>query len=165
MKNNSKTFNPSRREKSGNPWHRVDLSSPAECDRAIVDPYTFNGLLLQLHCNVKAEELTPEKIRETFEAELRGRMQCARETFEASLSEIYAAALADHADTGDPEDDQGEEYRRDLPDALRVIVGDGGHRTIVGPRGYQKMRREALEDPENPHDLAPWTELERYPAE
>ena len=117
---------------------------------------------MELSCNVPDEKLTPEGIREHFEQALRDKVLDAREVFAANLSEIYAAALADRADVQEPEDDMGEHYLPSHPDALRVIVGDAGQRSIVGAAGYLKMRREALDRGE---DLAPWTELERYRAE
>jgi hypothetical protein len=154
------TTTSSTRAQEINEWIRKDMTSAYQKQLCIVDPYRFTNLLLNVAHNVRT--VTPEAIREQFEQDLQSSMDSAREVFAANLCEIYAAALANLADIQEPEDDMGEPYLPSHPDALRVIVGDNGSRTIVGARGYLRMRREALDEGQ---DIAPWAELERYPAE
>jgi len=149
----------STRTPSANPWIRKDMTSAYEKQLCIIDPFRFTDLLLNVAHYVPT--VTPEAIREAFEKELQSKVDTAREVFNANLCEIYAAALADLADVQEPEDDRGERYLPSHPDALRVIVGNKGQRTIVGAGGYLKARREALDKGQ---DLAPWTELEKYSA-
>jgi hypothetical protein len=83
------------RNAHGQEWANLDLSRPSEQDRNILEPYTFGTLLLEIHCNVR--DITPNTIRLQFEEQLRAKMQCAREVFEANAESIYKQAQADRA--------------------------------------------------------------------
>ncbi len=42
-------------------WQNVDLNSPSESSADILDPYSFDTLLLEIECNLT--EITPETVR------------------------------------------------------------------------------------------------------
>lgn len=76
-------------------WNNVDLNSPFERDQEILDGYSFNILLLEIHTNLR--EINEKTIRKHFENELRTRVKSAREVFEANLSNILKKALEERA--------------------------------------------------------------------
>ena len=71
-------------------WNNVDLKSGYERDQNILDPYSFDILLLECEHNIR--ELTPEAIKKHFNEVLQGKMECAREILEANLNNIYKEA-------------------------------------------------------------------------
>ena len=71
-------------------WNNINLKSPYERSQNILDGYSFDILLLECEHNIR--ELTPQAIREHFNDELRNKVNCAREIFEASLPNIYKDA-------------------------------------------------------------------------
>ena len=140
---------------NGQEWSDLDLTG-YNLDRNILDPYTFSGLLLDVHCGVS--DITPEAIKAHFEEQLRAKARCAREVFAANAESIYLHAIASRDNDGDGgEDDYGEPYGNNAQ--LRVIVGEGGQRTIVGAAGYLRAKREAAEEGAT---IAPWSTLEVY---
>lgn len=153
MKHARKTLNA-----AGQEWSDLDLTG-SNLDRSILDAYTFGGLLLEVGCNLP--ELTYAAMDRQFEDTLQSKVTSAREVYEANRESIYLHAIANRDNDGDGgEDDYGEPYGKGAQ--LRVIVGEGGQRTIVGAAGYLRAKREAAEDDQT---LAPWSTLEVYPSE
>lgn len=72
-------------------WNNVDLNNGYERDQNILDPYSFDTLLLEISCNVK--EVTAKTVRQQFETSLQSKINCAREVFEANLANIVAEAI------------------------------------------------------------------------
>ena len=140
---------------NGQEWSDLDLTG-SNLDKSILDEYTFGGLLLEVHCGFR--DISPDAIRAHFEQQLIAKVESAREVFAANAEAIYLQAIADRDNDGDGgEDDYGEPYGRNAQ--LRVIVGEGGQRTIVGAAGYLRAKREAAEEGLS---IAPWSTLEVY---
>lgn len=76
-------------------WNNVDLNDGWERDLNILDPYSFNMLLLEISCNVR--EINAQTVRQQFETSLQSKISCAREVFEANLANIVTEAIKERA--------------------------------------------------------------------
>ena len=72
-------------------WKNVDLGSSYESSQPILDPYTFDQLLLELHCNLT--EIDKDKVKEHFSEVLRIRVASAKQVFADNLDNIIAQAI------------------------------------------------------------------------
>lgn len=72
-------------------WKNVNLSDNYEVNQNILDPFSFDTLLLEISCNLK--EVTPETVKAQFTESMRSRLQSATEVFAANLDNIVAKAL------------------------------------------------------------------------
>jgi hypothetical protein len=70
-------------------WSSIDLESH-ESSYAIVDPYTFEGFLLEINCNLP--EITKESVMKQFEDALQSRITSAREVMRDNLENIVKHA-------------------------------------------------------------------------
>lgn len=71
-------------------WNNVNLKSDFERNQNIIDPLSFDTLLLEISCNVK--EINEETILAQFETDLEARIASAREIVKANLKNILADA-------------------------------------------------------------------------
>ena len=71
-------------------WENVNLKDGYERDQNILDPYSFDTLLLEISCNLK--EINPQTVTNLFETELRNKMRSAREVFYANAKNIIEQA-------------------------------------------------------------------------
>jgi hypothetical protein len=71
-------------------WNNVDLTDGYERSRNIIEPLSFDVLLLECEHNIRT--LSEAAIREQFERDLRDRTREAREIFNANLSNILKEA-------------------------------------------------------------------------
>lgn len=71
-------------------WHNIDLSSPSESDSYLIDPLTFDTLLLEIGCNIR--DINARTVAEQFEEDLQSRVAEAREIFAANLQNIVQYA-------------------------------------------------------------------------
>jgi len=71
-------------------WNNIDLNSPSERDAKILEPYSFDTLLLEISCNLK--EVNKETIKKHFLESLESKIQCAKDVFEANLNNIVSKA-------------------------------------------------------------------------
>lgn len=71
-------------------WNNIDLDSPSERYAKILEPYSFDALLLELSCNLK--EVNKETIKKQFLESLESKIQCAKDVFEANLNNIVSKA-------------------------------------------------------------------------
>lgn len=71
-------------------WNNVDLKSH-EVESHIIDGYTFETLLLEIHCNVK--EINRETVKAQFMESLNSKIQSAKEVFAANLDNIVKVSL------------------------------------------------------------------------
>lgn len=69
-------------------WSNVDLNSAYEASQSILNSYTFDELLLEVHCNIKDIEINEETIRKQFDESLQSKIQSAKEVFESNLKNI-----------------------------------------------------------------------------
>jgi len=74
-------------------WNNIDLKSPRERDLNILEPSTFEILLLEIQCNIK--DINEATILAQFEADLQSKIESAREIIKANLSNILNEALED----------------------------------------------------------------------
>lgn len=71
-------------------WNNVDLNGH-ERDSYLIDPLTFETLLLEINCNLP--EINKETVTKQFEEDLQSRIKEARGVFRANLSNIVNKAL------------------------------------------------------------------------
>ena len=71
-------------------WNNVNLEDNYERGQNIIDPLSFETLLLEVHCNI--QDITIAAVRNQFEIDLQNRIKSARETFEANVKNITAKA-------------------------------------------------------------------------
>lgn len=72
-------------------WNNVNLKSDFERNQNIIDPLSFDTLLLEISCNVR--EINEETILAQFETDLKARIESAREIVKANLKNILTDAL------------------------------------------------------------------------
>jgi hypothetical protein len=72
-----------------NDWNNVDLSGN-ERNAYLIDPLTFETLLLEIGCN--SRDINEDSVRRQFEDDLLSRIQEAREVFEVNLQNIVKQA-------------------------------------------------------------------------
>ena len=75
----------------GTDWSNIDLNSEYEKSLSIVDSYTFNDLLMEVHCNI--ENITEETIMRQFEEALQSRIHSAREVMRENINNITKYAV------------------------------------------------------------------------
>ena len=73
-------------------WSNIDLTSGHERDLNIVDPYSFNTLLLELHCNIPKHKLTKEAIEKHFNEVLEANVSQAREILRDNIDNVLKHA-------------------------------------------------------------------------
>lgn len=71
-------------------WKNVNLKDSYERSQNIIDPLSFETLLLEVECNIR--EINAETIRAQFEGDLKSRIKSAREVFNNNLSNILKEA-------------------------------------------------------------------------
>jgi len=71
-------------------WNNIDLNSH-EIGAEILDGLTFEILLLEISCNVK--DINEVTVRKQFEDDLKSKIECAKEIFEANLKNIVKHAI------------------------------------------------------------------------
>lgn len=70
-------------------WNNIDLKS-SESSINILDPYSFDTLLLEISCNVK--EISNETVKRQFFESLNSKIESAKEVFFANLDNITKEA-------------------------------------------------------------------------
>ena len=76
-------------------WNNVDLNNGYEREQNILDPLSFDILLLEVSCNVK--DINVNTVRDQFETSLQAKIQSAREIFIFNLSNITKKAQQERA--------------------------------------------------------------------
>lgn len=71
-------------------WNNIDLNS-SEASLPLLDPYTFDDILLEVSCNVR--EITPETVRKQAEHSIREKYRVALEILDANLQNIVNKAI------------------------------------------------------------------------
>lgn len=71
-------------------WYNIDLTLAYERDQCLIDPLTFEILLIEIGCNLL--EITAETVTEQFEEDLRTRVDEARSIFKSNLVNIIKYA-------------------------------------------------------------------------
>lgn len=73
-------------------WKNLDLSRAPERHLNLIEPLSFDDLLLEIDCNLP--EINREMVRKQFEEDLANRIKEAREVFELALDSIVSHAQA-----------------------------------------------------------------------
>ena len=77
-------------------WNNIDLKDGShERDANLIDPLTFDTLLLEINCNIK--EINQETVKQQFKEDLNNRVQEAWSIFEANYDNIVKQALKERA--------------------------------------------------------------------
>ncbi len=71
-------------------WNNINLTDGYERDQNIIDPLSFDALLLEIGCNLR--EINAQTVKEQFETDLQSRIQSAREVFGLNLKNIVEQA-------------------------------------------------------------------------
>lgn len=71
-------------------WYNIDLSSQYEKDQFLIEPLTFEILLIEIGCNLR--EINAETVTAQFEEDLRTRVDEARSIFKSNLANIVKCA-------------------------------------------------------------------------
>ena len=71
-------------------WKNINLTDGHERDQNILDPYSFNTLLLEISCNVKL--INKETVRNQFKTELECKTVETIEIFNNNLDNIVKQA-------------------------------------------------------------------------
>jgi len=71
-------------------WYNIDLTSAFERDQCLIDPLTFEILLIEIGCNLS--EINAETVTAQFEEDLRSRVDEARSIFKSNLENIVRYA-------------------------------------------------------------------------
>ena len=72
-------------------WNNLDLSEDShERDANLVDPLTFDGLLLEIHCNIK--EINQETVKFQFIKDMQYRLEEAQSIFNSNIDNIVKQA-------------------------------------------------------------------------
>lgn len=72
-------------------WKNIDLNSPYESSQNILDPISFDKLLLEISCNLP--EINEATINKQFENSLNSAIESAREVFANNKANILKASL------------------------------------------------------------------------
>lgn len=76
-------------------WNNVDLNSPSESGSCLVDPYTFDSLLLEIECNLP--EINLVTVREQAMNSIQSRYEEAIDILTSNLINITNHALKERA--------------------------------------------------------------------
>lgn len=71
-------------------WTNIDLNSPSESEQKILDPYSFDDLLMEINCNLPV--ITEDTITKQFNDRLAAMVTDAKEIFQNNLANITAHA-------------------------------------------------------------------------
>jgi len=73
-------------------YSKIDLASNYERNQDILNGYNLETLLLEIHCNLKDNELTSEGITKQFNESLAMNINSAKEIFKDNLESIIKQA-------------------------------------------------------------------------
>jgi len=73
-------------------YSKIDLASNYERNQDILNGYNLETLLLEIHCNLKDNELTAEGITKQFNESLAMNINSAKEIFKDNLESIIKQA-------------------------------------------------------------------------
>jgi hypothetical protein len=76
-------------------WNNIDLNSPYERGQNLLDPYTFEILLLEVACNVR--DINKETVRAQAMESIKSKYQAAIDILDANLENITKEAKRQRA--------------------------------------------------------------------
>jgi len=77
-------------------FNNVDLNDGYERDQNIIDPLSFDTLLLEISCNLR--EINRETVLKQFEDDLQSKITSAREIIDANIDNIVKKAREERAE-------------------------------------------------------------------
>lgn len=72
-------------------WNNINLNSAYELSQPILDPYTFDTLLLEISCNLKV--ITKETVKAQAMESIKAKYQTAIDILESNLNNLTNEAL------------------------------------------------------------------------
>ena len=79
-------------------WNNIDLSSGYERNLNILDPYNFESLLLELHCNIPTKDLTKATVLSHAKDVIKAKYIEAMEVLESNAENVLKHELEDRKD-------------------------------------------------------------------
>ena len=76
-------------------WNNINLEDSHQKSLNILDPYSFETLLLEVHCNIKDSEINEETVKKQFIESFEAKIREAKEVFSYNLSNITNKAIKD----------------------------------------------------------------------
>lgn len=76
-------------------WFDINLESDYERNLNFLEGYSFDTLLLEIHCNLRKDEINEKKIKRHLAKQLTLNLDEAREIVLANLDNIISKALKD----------------------------------------------------------------------
>jgi hypothetical protein len=70
-------------------WTNIKLKDEYQRNLDLLDPYSFETLLLELHCNIPNEKLTKEEIQKHAKSVLLEKYQTAIEILNDNIDNIF----------------------------------------------------------------------------
>lgn len=77
----------------GTDWTNIDLSSPSQSNLNLLENYTFDTLLLEIHCNVK--EINRESVKAQAVASIKAKYLESLDILDNNLDNITKHAQAE----------------------------------------------------------------------
>jgi viroplasmin and RNaseH domain-containing protein len=79
-------------------WENIDLKSSYQRSLNILDPYSFETLLLEIHCNLSTEKLTKEAVLSHAKDILKAKYTEALQILEDNAEAVLNYELAQRED-------------------------------------------------------------------
>ena len=79
----------------GTDWNNIDLNSPSQSNLNLLEPYTFDTLLLEIHCNVRY--INTDSVKAQAVASIKAKYLESLEILEANLNNITKHAKKERA--------------------------------------------------------------------
>ena len=79
-------------------WNNINLSSAYQRNLNILEPYDFETLLLELHCNIPTKDLTKEAVLSHAKEVINAKMIEAIEILESNVENVLKYELEQRKD-------------------------------------------------------------------
>lgn len=76
-------------------YNNINLSDSYEVEQNILDPYSIDTLLLELHTSFRKEDITKEKVLDHINKAIQYKVDEAKCIFNANIDNIIKHALKD----------------------------------------------------------------------
>lgn len=76
-------------------YNNINLSDSYEIEQNILDPYSIDTLLLEIHSNFKKEDITKQKVLDHINKAIQYKVDEAKSIFSANIDNIVKHALKD----------------------------------------------------------------------
>tara|TARA_R110000772_G_scaffold268686_3_gene397524 strand:+ start:7804 stop:8070 length:267 start_codon:yes stop_codon:yes gene_type:complete len=76
-------------------WSNINLEDSYQKSLNILDPYNFETLLLEIHCNIKDSEINEQTVKKQFIESFEAKIREAKEVFSYNLTNLTNKAIKD----------------------------------------------------------------------